>query len=114
MTSIRVLNVSATPDPEPGPGEQSVVRIDSIWDGSGSVADVRIASGIAKLTPGLHDAVVRGDEVACVVGGKLSVTDRMSGEELPLQAGDTMFMPQGTEVSWNVSEFTTIVYVMIS
>jgi uncharacterized cupin superfamily protein len=113
MTAIQILNVASTPDPEPVPGDQSVVRIDSIWDGTGAAADVSIASGIAKMTPGLHDAVVKGDEVACVVSGTLTVTDRATGEELGLKTGDTLFMPKNTPVSWNVAEFTTIVYVMI-
>jgi uncharacterized cupin superfamily protein len=113
MTSIRIINVDSVTEPDPPTDNQSVVKIESIWNGTGSAADVPIASGICKMTVGLHDALVKGDEIATVVEGALTVADRGSGETLPLKAGDAMFLAKGTEVSWSVSEPATIVYMMV-
>lgn len=66
--------------------------------------------GIWRCTKGAFECTEQGDELMTVLSGKCRIIQHDSGEICDLGPGDTLFVRDGSRVTWDVSEDITKVF----
>lgn len=66
--------------------------------------------GIWRCTVGALDCTEQGDELMTVLSGHCRITRHDDGEIRDLGPGDTLFVYDGSRVTWDVSEDVTKVF----
>ncbi|MEL7463940.1 MAG: cupin domain-containing protein [Pseudomonadota bacterium] len=67
-------------------------------------------TGIWRCTKGVFDCTEQGDELMTVLAGKCRVIDHATGTVAALSVGDTLFIRDGSRVTWDVEEDVTKVF----
>ncbi len=67
-------------------------------------------SGIWRCTPGAFECTEQGDELMTMLAGRCRITWLESGDMCDLEAGDTLFIRNGSRVRWTVAEEVTKVF----
>lgn len=66
--------------------------------------------GIWRCTPGRFACTEQGDELMMILAGRCCLINHTSGEETDLGSGDSLFVRDGSRVTWDISEETTKVF----
>lgn len=66
--------------------------------------------GIWRCTPGIFECTEQGDELMTVLTGHCSITRHEDGAKHDLGPGDSLYVYDGTRVTWDVSEEVTKVF----
>jgi uncharacterized cupin superfamily protein len=66
--------------------------------------------GVWRCTPGVFDCTEQGDELMTVLGGACRLTDHATGRTVELRTGDSLFIRDGSRVTWDVVEEITKVF----
>jgi uncharacterized cupin superfamily protein len=66
--------------------------------------------GIWRCTKGAFECTEQGDELMTVLSGRCRITQHHSGAVCDLGPGDTLFVRDGSRVTWDVSEDITKVF----
>lgn len=66
--------------------------------------------GIWRCTPGAFECTEQGDELMTILAGRCRLTDHGTGETRALEAGDSLYVRDGSRVTWDVSETLTKVF----
>ncbi|MDP5215722.1 cupin domain-containing protein [Ruegeria sp. 2205SS24-7] len=66
--------------------------------------------GIWRCTTGAFDCTEQGDELMTVLSGRCRISDHGSGETVELSVGDSLFIRDGSRVTWDVIEDVTKVF----
>ena len=66
--------------------------------------------GIWRCTPGAFDCTEQGDEMMTILSGCCRLTDHATGEVRDLTGGDSLFVRDGSRVTWDVREELTKVF----
>ena len=67
-------------------------------------------SGVWRCTSGTFECTEQGDELMTILSGRCRLTDQLSGESHELSPGDSLFMPDGCRVKWEVIKEVTKVF----
>jgi len=67
--------------------------------------------GIWRCTRGAFDCTEQGDELMTVLSGRCRITWHDSGETCDLAPGDSLFIRDGSRVTWDVAEDLTKVFL---
>ena len=67
-------------------------------------------AGIWRCTPGAFRCIEQGDELMTVLAGRCRITDHGRGDAVDLGPGDTLFIRDGSDVTWEVAETVTKVF----
>lgn len=66
--------------------------------------------GIWRCTPGAFQCTEQGDELMTVLAGHCRLTDHATGAVRDLRMGDSLFVRDGSRVTWDVSDEVTKVF----
>ncbi len=66
--------------------------------------------GIWRCTEGAFQCTEQGDELMTILAGCCRLTDHTTGEMRDLAVGDSLFVRDGSRVTWDVSEEVTKVF----
>ena len=66
--------------------------------------------GIWRCTPGAFECTEQGDELMTILAGRCRLTDHATGETRDLAVGDSLFVRDGSRVTWDVAEEVTKVF----
>ncbi|MBZ8118261.1 DUF861 domain-containing protein [Roseovarius sp. LXJ103] len=66
--------------------------------------------GIWRCTPGRFMCTEQGDELMTILAGRCRLINHTSGEEADLGPGDSLFVRDGSRVTWDISEEITKVF----
>ncbi|MFX0544750.1 cupin domain-containing protein [Roseovarius sp. S1116L3] len=66
--------------------------------------------GIWRCTSGAFQCTEQGDELITVLSGRCRLTDHGTGEVHALRTGDSLFLRDGSHVTWDVTEEVTKVF----
>ncbi|WP_298855106.1 cupin domain-containing protein [uncultured Ruegeria sp.] len=66
--------------------------------------------GIWRCTAGAVECTEQGDELMTILSGHCRITRHDDGESRELSPGDTLFVRDGTRVTWDVHEEVTKVF----
>ena len=66
--------------------------------------------GIWRCTVGTFDCTEQGDELMTVLSGQCRITRHDTGQTCELGPGDSLFVHDGSRVTWDVSEDVTKVF----
>ena len=67
-------------------------------------------TGIWRCTAGVFDCTEQGDELMTVLAGRCRVILHETGQTVELGPGDTLFIRDGSRVTWDVVEEVTKVF----
>ena len=67
-------------------------------------------SGIWRCTAGAFECTEQGDELMTLLSGRCHLTDQSTGKSHELGAGDSLFMPDGRRVTWEIMQEVTKVF----
>lgn len=67
-------------------------------------------SGIWRCTAGTFECTEQGDELMTLLSGRCHLTDQSTGKSHDLGAGDSLFMPDGRRVTWEIIQEVTKVF----
>lgn len=67
-------------------------------------------SGIWRCTAGTFECTEHGDELMTFLSGRCHLTDQSTGKSQVLRAGDSLFMPNGRRVTWEIIQEVTKVF----
>ncbi len=67
-------------------------------------------SGIWRCTAGAFECTEQGDELMTLLSGRCHLTDQSTGKSHELGAGDSLFMPDGRRVTWEIIQEVTKVF----
>ncbi|MGB0703528.1 MAG: cupin domain-containing protein [Paracoccaceae bacterium] len=67
-------------------------------------------SGIWRCTAGTFECTEQGDELMTLLSGRCHLTDQSTGKSHELGAGDSLFMPDGRRVTWEIIQEVTKVF----
>ena len=67
-------------------------------------------SGIWRCTAGTFECTEQGDELMTLLSGRCHLTDQSTGKSHELGAGDSLFMPDGHRVTWEIIQEVTKVF----
>jgi uncharacterized cupin superfamily protein len=67
--------------------------------------------GIWRCTRGVFDCTEQGDELMTVLSGRCRIIQHASGETCELSPGDSLFVRDGSRVTWDVLEDVTKVFL---
>ncbi|HBM67251.1 MAG TPA: hypothetical protein DDZ82_00295 [Rhodobacteraceae bacterium] len=67
-------------------------------------------SGIWRCTTGTFECTEQGDELMTLLSGRCHLTDQSTGKSHELGAGDSLFMPDGRRVTWEIIQEVTKVF----
>ena len=67
-------------------------------------------SGIWRCTAGTFECTEQGDELMTLLSGRCHLTDQSTGKSHELGAGDSLFMPDGHRVTWEIMQEVTKVF----
>ncbi|SLN27618.1 hypothetical protein PEL8287_01239 [Roseovarius litorisediminis] len=60
--------------------------------------------GIWRCTKGVFDCTEQGDELMAILSGRCRLIDHVSGKTSSLGPGDSLFVRDGTRVTWEIIE----------
>ena len=66
--------------------------------------------GIWRCTKGIFECTEQGDELMTILSGRCRVTNHSVGATQTLSAGDTLFVKDGSRVTWEVIQDVTKVF----
>ncbi|PRY73739.1 cupin domain-containing protein [Marivita geojedonensis] len=64
-------------------------------------------TGIWRCTKGMFECTEQGDELMTILSGCCRLTDMISGESTELSTGDSLFIRDGSRVTWDIFEDVT-------
>ena len=67
-------------------------------------------SGIWRCSIGAFECTEQGDELMTFLSGRCHLTDQSTGKSHVLGAGDSLFMPDGHRVTWDIIQEVTKVF----
>lgn len=67
-------------------------------------------TGIWRCTKGLFECTEQGDELMTVLSGRCRLIDMASGNVSELGVGDSLFVRDGSRVTWDIIEDVTKVF----
>jgi uncharacterized cupin superfamily protein len=67
-------------------------------------------AGIWRCTKGVFECTEQGDELMTLLSGRCRLTDMASGQETLLGPGDSLFVRDGSRVTWDILEEVTKVF----
>ena len=67
-------------------------------------------TGLWRCTAGVFECTEQGDELMTVLSGRCRITDHGTGQTVALGPGDTLFIRDGSRVTWEVIEEITKVF----
>jgi len=67
-------------------------------------------SGIWRCTAGTFECTEQGDELMTLLSGRCHLTDQSTGKSHELGAGDSLLMPDGRRVTWEIIQEVTKVF----
>lgn len=67
-------------------------------------------TGIWRCTKGVFECTEQGDELMTILSGRCRLIDSDSGEIHELNASDTLFVHDGSRVTWDIIEDVTKVF----
>lgn len=67
-------------------------------------------TGIWRCTKGLFECTEQGDELMTVLSGRCRLIDMASGQVSELGVGDSLFVRDGSRVTWDIIEDVTKVF----
>lgn len=67
-------------------------------------------TGIWRCTKGVFDCTEQGDELMTILAGRCRLTDLTTGLTTDLGAGDSLFVRNGSRVTWDIIEDVTKVF----
>ena len=67
-------------------------------------------TGIWRCTKGMFDCTEQGDELMTILAGRCRLTDLTTGVTTDLGAGDSLFVRNGSRVTWDIIEDVTKVF----
>ena len=67
-------------------------------------------SGIWRCAAGAFECTEQGDELMTLLSGRCHLTDQSTGKSHVLGAGDSLFMPDGHRVTWDIIQEVTKVF----
>ena len=67
-------------------------------------------SGIWRCTAGTFECTEQGDELMTLLSGRCHLTDQSTGKSHELGVGDSLFMPDGRRVTWEIIQEVTKVF----
>lgn len=67
-------------------------------------------TGIWRCTKGVFDCTEQGDELMTILAGRCRLTDLTTGVTTDLGAGDSLFVRNGSRVTWDIIEDVTKVF----
>ncbi len=67
--------------------------------------------GIWRCTVGAFECTEQGDELMTILAGCCRLTDHATGEVRDLAVGDSLYVRDGSRVTWDVSEEVTKVFL---
>ena len=67
-------------------------------------------SGIWRCSTGAFECTEQGDELMTFLSGRCHLTDQSTGKSHVLGAGDSLFMPDGRRVTWEIIQEVTKVF----
>jgi uncharacterized cupin superfamily protein len=67
-------------------------------------------TGIWRCTKGVFDCTEQGDELMTILAGRCRLTDLSTGVTTDLGAGDSLFVRNGSRVTWDIIEDVTKVF----
>ena len=73
-------------------------------------AGYKTRSGIWRCTAGTFECTEQGDELMILLSGRCHLTDQSTGKSHMLGAGDSLFMPDGRRVTWEIIHEVTKVF----
>lgn len=66
--------------------------------------------GIWRCTRGMFECTEQGDELMSVLEGRCTLINHTSGETATLGPGDSLFVRDGSRVTWKIAEDVTKVF----
>jgi len=88
--------------------KQGNPRASGRLDAGGSGHTTR--TGIWRCTAGVFECTEQGDELMTILSGHCRLTDMTTGETTELSAGDSLFVRDGSRVTWDIIEDVTKVF----
>lgn len=67
-------------------------------------------TGIWRCTKGMFECTEQGDELMTILSGCCRLTDMTTGESTELSTGDSLFIRDGSRVTWDIFEDVTKVF----
>ncbi|MEL6792777.1 MAG: cupin domain-containing protein [Pseudomonadota bacterium] len=67
-------------------------------------------TGVWRCTKGVFECTEQGDELMTVLSGKGRLIDHATGAIARLETGDTLFVRDGSRVTWDIEEDLTKVF----
>ncbi len=67
-------------------------------------------TGIWRCTNGVFECTEQGDELMTILSGRCRLTDMTTGEITELRAGDSLFVRDGSRVTWDIIDEVTKVF----
>ncbi|MGB3279998.1 MAG: cupin domain-containing protein [Pseudorhodobacter sp.] len=67
--------------------------------------------GIWRCTQGAFDCTEQGDELMTVLSGRCRITQHANAETCELSPGDSLFIRDGSRVTWEILEDVTKVFL---
>lgn len=64
-------------------------------------------TGIWQCTTGIFECTEQGDELMTILSGHCRLTDMNTGETTELSTGDSLFVGDGSRVTWEIIEDVT-------
>lgn len=64
-------------------------------------------TGIWRCTTGIFECTEQGDELMTILSGHCRLTDMTTGETTELSTGDSLFVGDGSRVTWEIIEDVT-------
>lgn len=66
--------------------------------------------GVWRCTRGVFECTEQGDELMTILSGRCRLIDRNSGETSELNPGDSLFVRDGSRMTWHIIEDVTKVF----
>ncbi|MFP7674278.1 cupin domain-containing protein [Marivita sp. S0852] len=66
--------------------------------------------GIWRCTRGVFECTEQGDELMTILSGHCRLTEMSTGETTELSTGDSLFVRDGSRVTWDITEDVTKVF----
>ncbi|MEE4188671.1 MAG: cupin domain-containing protein [Roseobacter sp.] len=66
--------------------------------------------GIWRCTVGVFECIEQGDELMTVLSGRCRLTNHTDGTEFDLSPHDSLFIRDGSHVTWDIAEDITKVF----
>lgn len=67
-------------------------------------------TGIWRCTKGVFTCIEQGDELMIILSGRCRLIDNTSGQVNELGVGDSLFVRDGSDVTWDIIEDVTKVF----